>query len=174
MTVRRQVTLDAIAARPCLLSFRHLVKWAWQPLLLKTVRRISIRSPGGDSLLFALRCSDRRRIGEVGAGRSHPRSRRRSESRAHQAGSLARVPPRPSLAGELYYRLRTGTVVARRKSRTMLAKLCRCLGTSPLEYLPVAPHGVQYDREFTRQRHPCPPDSYTLCQAHGPCFERTP
>lgn len=80
-------------------------------------------SPGGDSLLFALRCSDRRRIGEVGAGRSHPRSRRRAASRAHQAGSLARVPPRPSLAGELYRCLRTGTAVARRKSGTMLARL---------------------------------------------------
>src|ERR1700686_1999197 len=60
-----------------------------------------VRSPGGDSLLFALRCSDRRRIGGVGAGRSHPRSRRRTESRAHQAGRLARVPPRPSLTGDL-------------------------------------------------------------------------
>ena len=63
------------------------------------------RSPGGDSLLFALRRGGRRRMGEVGAGRSHPHSRRRTESRAHQAGSRARVPPRPSLAGERYRRL---------------------------------------------------------------------
>ena len=107
------------------------------------------RSPGGDSLLFALRCSDRRRIGGVGAGRSHPHSRRRTASRAHQAGSLVRVPPRPSLAGE---RCR------RRRSREKLRRYWRCLfwglETAPLEYLPVSPHGVQHDRELPGKRYP--------------------
>jgi hypothetical protein len=37
------VALNAVAAWPCLLSFRHLVKWAWQRLLLlKTVHRIPL------------------------------------------------------------------------------------------------------------------------------------
>jgi len=59
--------------------------------------------------------SDRRRIGEVGAGRSHPHRRRRTASRAHQAGSLARVPPRPSLTGELTAAVPEGTAESRDK-----------------------------------------------------------
>ena len=189
--MRRQLTLNSVAARPCFLSFRHSVKWASaarsdgrsvahsqanlamgadthqgtnassvgraersSPTAAQrcaegagldgvgadrtTIRRAEMmserlrrdrpspdpfRSPGGDSLLFALRRDGRRRIGEVGAGRSHPRSRRRTESRTHQAGNLARVPPRPSLAGERYRRLRRGNGGSSKKVGAMPARL---------------------------------------------------
>ena len=90
--------------------------------------------------------SDRRRIGEVGAGRSHPHSRRRTESRAHQAGSLARVPPRPSLAGDLYRRLRVGTAGARIKS-----------GATPARFMPMlrnAATGIPAHRSTWRAARP--------------------
>jgi hypothetical protein len=108
------------------------------------------RSPGGDSLLFALRCSDRRRIGGVGAGRSHPHSGRRTASRMRQAGSLARVPPRPSLAEER--RRRDGG------SREKLRRYWRCLFWASKRRhwntCPPSPHGVQHDCEFPGKRYP--------------------
>jgi hypothetical protein len=62
---------------------------------------VSVDLPEVTAFSSRFDAGDRRRIGEVGARRSHPHSRRRTESRAHQAGSLARVPPRPSLTGDL-------------------------------------------------------------------------
>jgi hypothetical protein len=44
--------------------------------------------------------------------------------------------------------------------------------TTRSQHLPVAPHGVKHDREFTCQRHPRPADPNALCEAHGPDFER--
>src|ERR1700680_2459288 len=64
----------------------------------------------GQRALLSLVASDLRGRGPRETGRPGlpaeavlrcPRSRRRTESRAHQAGSLARVPPRPSLTGDL-------------------------------------------------------------------------
>ena len=52
--------------------------------------------PEVNSLLFALRRSGRRRIGEVGAERSHPHSRRRtSAARTKRVASLASHPSLP-------------------------------------------------------------------------------